>query len=141
MDAIKNSVGVWTFGPAVTRFVPPDYHHEVSGEDMVERIGHVCEGLSELLDGLEYHYPGEINENVEEILSVLKSHGMDLPVIPAGLHTEPTYKMGALINPDQKLRRQGIDECYAPLIALRNSYMRHPARNRESYGWRVDRNR
>jgi len=24
---LKNSVGVWAFGPAVTRFVPPGYHH------------------------------------------------------------------------------------------------------------------
>ena len=38
MDAIKDSVGVWAFGPAVTRFVPPDYHHEVSGEDQVAAV-------------------------------------------------------------------------------------------------------
>jgi xylose isomerase len=110
MDAIKNSVGVWAFGPAVTRFVPPGYHNEVAAEDMVEKTRRVCEGLSDLLDGLEYHYPGEVNEeNLDGILSVLKDHGMDLPVVPAGLHTDPTYKMGALVNPDEKLRRQGID--------------------------------
>ncbi|HZG62533.1 MAG TPA: TIM barrel protein [Rubrobacteraceae bacterium] len=107
---IKNSVGIWAFGPAVTRFVPPGYHPEVAEESMVEKTRRVAEGLSDLLDGLEYHYPGEVNEdNVEEILAVLKGHGMDLPVIAAGLHPDPTYSLGAFINPDENLRRQGIN--------------------------------
>lgn len=42
---LKNSVGIWAFGPAVTRFVPPGYHHEVAGEEMVEKTKRVCEGL------------------------------------------------------------------------------------------------
>jgi xylose isomerase len=110
MSVPRNSVGVWAFGPAVTRFVPPGYHPEVANEDMVEMTKRICEGLSDLLDGLEYHYPGEVNEeNVEELLSVLKEHGMNLPVIPAGLHPDPTYGKGALVNPDDGLRRRGID--------------------------------
>jgi xylose isomerase len=110
MTVIKNSVGVWAFGPAVTRFVPPGYHAEVASEGMVEKTKRVCEGLSDVLDGLEYHYPGEVNEdNVEDVLGVLGEHGMDLPIVPAGLHPDPTYKLGALVNPDEKLRRRGID--------------------------------
>src|SRR4028119_496104 len=110
LHMIKNSVGIWAFGPAVTRFVPPGYHPEVAEESMVEKTKRVAEGLSDLLDGLEYHYPGEVNEdNVEEILAVLKEHGRDLPVIAAGLHPDPTYSLGAFINPDENLRRQGID--------------------------------
>jgi xylose isomerase len=106
----RNSVGVWAFGPAVTRFVPPGYHPETVAEPMVDKTRRVAEGLSDLLDGLEYHYPGEVNEdNAEEILSILKEHGMDLPVIAAGLHTDPTYALGAFVNPDDGLRRQGID--------------------------------
>jgi xylose isomerase len=107
---IKNSVGVWAFGPAVTRFVPPGYHHEVADEGMVEKTERVADGLSDLLDGLEYHYPGEVNEeNAAQILDVLRGHGMDLPVVAAGLHPDPTYRLGALTNPNEKLRRQGID--------------------------------
>jgi xylose isomerase len=110
MSLPRNSVGVWAFGPAVTRFVPPGYHPEAKNEPMTEKTKRVCEGLSDLLDGLEYHYPGEINEeNVEEILSILQGYGMDLPVIAAGLHTDPTYALGAFINPDDGLRRRGID--------------------------------
>jgi xylose isomerase len=110
MSVLKNSVGVWAFGPAVTRFVPPGYHPEAADEPMVDKTKRVAEGLSDLLDGLEYHYPGEVNEeNVEEILSVLGEHGMDLPVIAAGLHTDPTYSLGTFVNPDEGLRRRGID--------------------------------
>lgn len=64
---IKNSVGVWAFGPAVTRFLPPGYHHEVAQEPMVEKTERVAERLSDLLDGLEYHYPGEIDEDNYEV--------------------------------------------------------------------------
>ena len=110
MSVPRNSVGVWAFGPAVTRFVPPGYHSEVANEPMAEKTKRVAEGLSDLLEGLEYHYPGEVNEeNADEILSILQDYGMDLPVIAAGLHTDPAYALGAFINPDDELRRQGID--------------------------------
>ena len=42
---IKNSVGIWAFGPAVTRFVPPGYHNEVADEPMVEKTERVASGL------------------------------------------------------------------------------------------------
>ncbi len=93
---IKNSVGIWAFGPAVTRFVPPGYHHEVADERMVDKTERVTEGLRDLLDGLEYHYPGEVNEeNVDEVTRILAAHEMDLPIIAAGLHTDPTYAPSA----------------------------------------------
>src|ERR671921_764528 len=110
MQMIKNSVGIWAFGPAVTRFVPPGYHNEVADEPMVDKTERVAGGLHDLQEGLEYHYPGEINEdNVEEVERVLAAYGMDLPVIAAGLHPDPTYSHGAFINPDEGLRRQGLD--------------------------------
>ncbi len=107
---IKNSVGIWAFGPAVTRFVPPGYHHEVAAEPMVEKTKRVADGLCDLLDGLEYHYPGEINEeNAGAVLQTLADHEMDLPVVAAGLHPDPTYARGAFINPDEGIRRRGLD--------------------------------
>ena len=76
---IKNSVGIWAFGPAVTRFVPPGYHHQVTNEPIIDKTKRVAEGLHDLLEGLEYHYPGEVNEdNAEEVLRVLDAHQMDL---------------------------------------------------------------
>src|SRR5215470_17027706 len=104
----KTSVGIWAFGPNVTRFVPPGYHPEVADEDMVTRTRRVVDGLADVIDGLEYHYPGEINEeNVEGIKSTLGP--MDIYCLAAGLHSDPTYRLGAFINPDKNVRRQGID--------------------------------
>lgn len=105
---VKTSLGIWAFGPNVTRFVPPGYHPEAAHEDMVTKTRRVVDGLSDLIDGLEYHYPGEINEeNVESIKGALGP--MDIYCIAAGLHPDPTYKLGAFINPDKALRQQGID--------------------------------
>src|SRR5213593_190880 len=54
MTEPKTSVVIWAFGPNVTRFVPPGYHPEVTNEDMVARTHQVVEGLTDLVDGLEY---------------------------------------------------------------------------------------
>lgn len=107
---IRNSVGIWAFGPAVTRFIPPGAHVEVAGEGMLDKTKRVAEGLSDLLDGLEYHYPGEVNEdNVSGLLSALAENGMELPVVAAGLHNDPTYKLGAFVNPDERVRKRGTE--------------------------------
>lgn len=105
---VKNSVGIWAFGPNATRFVPGGYHPEVVDEDMVTRTKRVVAGLADVVDGLEYHYPGEINEdNVEAIKAALGP--MDIYCLAAGLHPDATYKLGVFINPDAALRRKGMD--------------------------------
>ncbi len=105
---VKNSIGIWAFGPNATRFVPIGYHPETIHEDMVSRTKRVVDGLADLMDGLEYHYPGEINEeSVDAIKAALGP--MDIYCLAAGLHPDPTYKLGAFINPDANLRRQGIE--------------------------------
>jgi xylose isomerase len=105
---VKNSVGIWTFGPNVTRFVPPGYHPEAAREDMVTRTRRVVDGLADLVDGLEYHYPGEVNE--ENLAAIQAALGpMDIYCIAAGLHVNPRYALGAFVNPDPALRREGID--------------------------------
>jgi xylose isomerase len=90
--------------------VPAGYHPEVSSEDMVARTRRVADGLHELVDGLEYHYPGEVNEeSLTQITEVLAAHGMNLPVVASGLHPDPRYRLGSLINPDEKVRREAIE--------------------------------
>ena len=104
---VKNSVGVWAFGPNGTRFVPGGYHPEVVGERMADRTRRVVAGLAGLVDGLEFHHPGEINEdNLAQIQAELG--GMDIYCVCAGLHSDPTYKLGVFVNPDAALRREGI---------------------------------
>ncbi|MFI5273958.1 MAG: sugar phosphate isomerase/epimerase family protein [Ktedonobacterales bacterium] len=104
---VKNSVGIWAFGPNATRFVPPGYHPEVTHEDMVTRTRRVVDGLADLIDGLEYHYPGELSEDTLEAVRAALGP-MDIYCIAAGLHPDPIYKLGALTNPDTQLRARGI---------------------------------
>src|SRR5438067_123547 len=104
MPIVRNSLGIWALGPNVTRFVPPGYHVSAAAETMIERTKRAAEGLHEILDGLEYHYPGEVNEeNVDKILSILEDYRMNLPVIASGLHPDPTFGLGSFINPDPEL--------------------------------------
>ena len=44
---VKNSVGIWAFGPNATRFVPGGYHPEAVYEDMVSRTQRVVSGLAD----------------------------------------------------------------------------------------------
>src|SRR5712671_8220910 len=81
---VKNSVGIWAFGPNATRFVPGGYHPEVVHEDMVTRTKRVVAGLADLVDGLEYHYPGEVNEDTVEAIKAALGP-MDIYCIAAGL--------------------------------------------------------
>jgi len=53
---LKNSVGIWAFGPHATRFMPSGYHPEAKAESMVERTKRAVEGLGDLVDGFEYHW-------------------------------------------------------------------------------------
>ena len=66
------------------------------------------EGLGEILDGLEYHYPGEINEdNVEAILSILGE--VDVYAVASGLHTDPKNALGAFTNPRREVRQSALE--------------------------------
>src|SRR5260221_1518194 len=103
---VKNSVGIWAFGPNATRFVPGGYQPEVVHEDMVTRTRRVVAGLTDIVDGLEYHYPGEINEDTVDAIKAALGP-MDIYCLAAALHPDATYKLGAFINPEPALRRKG----------------------------------
>ena len=107
MDRVKNSVGIWAFGGNATRFMPAGYHPDMVEEDMVEKTKRVVDGLGELVDGYEYHYPGEVNEdNVEQVRNALGP--ADLYCVALGLFNNPKYALGTFINPDKKLREETI---------------------------------
>lgn len=108
MDRIKNSVGIWSFGANATRFMPSGYHPEVTQENMITKVRRVTSGLGELVDGYEFHYPGEVNEdNIEKVRQALGS--ADLYCIALGLFPNPKYALGSFTNPDEKLRKEAIE--------------------------------
>src|ERR671919_31695 len=57
---MKTSLGIWAFGPMVTRFVPMGYQPEHAGETTAQRVRRAVEGLGDLMDGYEFHYPQEL---------------------------------------------------------------------------------
>ena len=48
---MKTSLGIWAFGPMVTRFVPGGYQPQRAGETTAERVQRAVEGLGDLIDG------------------------------------------------------------------------------------------
>jgi xylose isomerase len=104
-DQLKTSIGIWAFGTLGTRFLLAGYHPEVADETALERAKRAAEGLHDLYDGLEFHYPGEINEeNAARITDAIKP--MDAYAIASGAHTIPRHARGALTNPDRDVREE-----------------------------------
>jgi xylose isomerase len=104
---VKNSIGIWGFGPAVTRFMTEGYHPEAAGEDVVTRAARAAEGLDDLIDGFELHYPGEINEaNLPALQRALGNK--DVYGVAGGLHADPRFALGGFTNPDPALRAQAV---------------------------------
>jgi xylose isomerase len=107
MSRVKNSVGIWSFGANATRFMPSGYHPKEGKEDMLAKVRRVVEGLGKLVDGYEFHYPGEVNENnVDRIKKALGA--ADIYCVALGIFNDPKYALGSFINPDKKLRREAI---------------------------------
>ena len=102
---LKTSLGIWAFGPMVTRFVPGGYQpsHDYVVEPVAEKVHRAVEGLGDLMDGYEFHYPNELSpDNLDEVRSALGDH--DVYCIAGGLHLDPRFARGGLVNPDPQLR-------------------------------------
>jgi xylose isomerase len=110
---MKTSLGIWAFSSMVTRFVPGGYQPEHAGESTVERVQRAIDGLGDLIDGYEFHYPQELNEdNVDEIKAALGSEH-DVYCLAGGLHLDPRFGRGGLCNPDPAVRRIAVDTAVA----------------------------
>jgi xylose isomerase len=107
-DRLKTSLGIWALGPMVTRFVPGGYKPELVGRTTVERVRHAVEGLGELIDGYEFHYPQELSpENLDEVREALDGH--DVYCVATGLHLEPRFGKGGLVSPDDATRGEALE--------------------------------
>jgi xylose isomerase len=105
---MKTSLGIWAFGPMITRFVPGGYQPEHAGETTVERVRRAVDGLGDLIDGYEFHYPHELSEdNVDAVREALGPEH-DIYCLAGGLHLDPRFGRGGLTNPDPKLRGEAL---------------------------------
>jgi xylose isomerase len=102
---MKTSLGIWAFGAMATRFVPGGYQPQWAGETTVERVQRAVDGLGDLIDGYEFHYPQELSEeNLDEVSATLGDR--DIYCIATGLHLDPRFGRGGLTSPDEETRKE-----------------------------------
>src|SRR5689334_24055685 len=105
---MKTSLGIWALGPMVTRFVPGGYQPQHATEPVHDKVARAVAGLGDLMDGYEFHYPGELSpDNLDAVRDALQGH--DIAMIATGLHVDERFGKGGLTNPDAGLRREALE--------------------------------
>jgi xylose isomerase len=111
---MKTSLGIWAFGPMATRFVPGGYKPELADETTAQRVRRAVEGLGELIDGYEFHYPQELSEdNLDDVRGALEGH--DIYCMATGLHLDPRFGRGGLVSPDDATRAEAVGRTLAAI--------------------------
>jgi xylose isomerase len=91
----------------VTRFVPAGYQPQWAGETTAGRVRRAVDGLGDLMDDYEFHYPQELSEeNLDEVREALGGHG--IYCIASGLHLDPRFGRGGLTSPDPATRAEAV---------------------------------
>ncbi len=90
-----------------TRFVPGGYQPQWAGEPTAAKVGRAVEGLGDLIDGYEFHYPQELSaDNLDAVRAALGSH--DIYCVATGLHLDPLFGKGGLSSPDDSVRAEAL---------------------------------
>ncbi len=105
---MKTSLGIWAFSSMVTRFVPGGYQPEHAGESTVDRVRRAVDGLGDLIDGYEFHYPQELNEENADAIREALGNDHDVYCLAGGLHLDPRFGRGGLVNPDPAVRGEAV---------------------------------
>ncbi len=104
---MKTSLGIWAFGSMATRFNPGGYKPELAGASTVDRVRTAVDGLGDLIDDYEFHYPQELSrDNLDEVVAALDGHGVYC--IASGLHLDPRFGKGGFCSPDDATRGEAL---------------------------------
>jgi xylose isomerase len=104
---MRTSLGIWALGPMITRFVPGGYQPQFTDESMVVKVRRAVDGLGDLMDDYEFHYPGELNpDNLDVVRDALDGHG--IATVCTGLHTDARFGRGGLTAPDAAVRAEAL---------------------------------
>src|SRR5665213_3281834 len=112
---MKTSLGIWAFGNMATRFNAGGYKPELTGVSTAQKVRTAVDGLGDLMDDYEFHFPQELSPaNLAEVSEALEGHG--IYTICSGLHLDPRFGKGGFCSPDDatraealRLTREGID--------------------------------
>ncbi len=105
---MKTSLGIWAFGPMVTRFVPGGYQPEHAGESTAAKVSRAIGGLGDLIDDYEFHYPQELSEeNLEDVRAALGGTA-SMPSQPDA--PKPAVRERRLSSPDDSVRAAALAE-------------------------------
>jgi len=104
---VKTSLGIWAFGNMATRFNPAGYKPELSGKSTAEKVRTAVEGLGDLMDDYEFHYPQELSPaNLDEVRKALAGHG--IYCVASGLHLDQRFAKGGFCSPDDATRGEAL---------------------------------
>ena len=103
---MKTSLGIWAFGPMVdplrARRLPAAVGWRA---DRPTRSRRAVEGLGDLIDDYEFHYPQELSaRQPRRGTDALDGHG--IYCIASGLHLDPLFGKGGLTSPDDEVRER-----------------------------------
>ncbi|HEY3185141.1 MAG TPA: TIM barrel protein [Gaiellaceae bacterium] len=104
---MKTSLGIWAFGAMATRFNPGGYKPELAGATTAQKVRTAVEGLGDLIDDYEFHYPQELSrDNLDEVREALDGHG--IYCVASGVHLDPRFGKGAFCSPDDATREEAL---------------------------------
>jgi xylose isomerase len=104
---MKTSLGIWAFGPMITRFIPVGYQPALTNVSTAVKVRRAVEGLGDLMDDYEFHYPYELSpDNLDEVREALDGHG--IYTVCSGLHLDPRFGRGGLVSPDPATRAEAV---------------------------------
>ena len=119
---MKTSLGIWAFGAMATRFNPGGYKPELAGAPTAAKVRTAVEGLGDLMDDYEFHYPQELSrDNLDEVVEALDGHG--LYAIASGLHLDPRFARAGSRHPTMP---RGPRRCASP--SRRSTWQRRSGR-------------
>src|SRR5437764_14847307 len=105
---MKTSLGIWAFGGMATRFNPGGYKPELNNVSTADKVRTAVEGLGDLMDDYEFHYPQELSaDNLDEVRIALGGHG--IYCVATGLHLDPRFGKGGLVSPDAATRAEAVE--------------------------------
>src|SRR6476469_9644393 len=100
---MKTSLGIWAFGAMATRFNPGGYKPDLAGASTAAKVRTAVEGLGDLMDDYEFHYPQELSpDNLDAVRQALDGHG--IYCIASGLHLDPRFGKGGFCELDDATR-------------------------------------